>query len=195
MDRHGSPSLGPKHDGSSRVTKGGESAADRLAALKARVAAAIGNSSNKGGSGLGVALHPALADVASTTKPSAKPSASTSSSSDRNSYHPKSASRSQHPASQKQKQLDLSAPSADEIKSNPYYDANLQGPQQRQARTLQFHQRGHFIQQGQALRRQAQLEALKAKIAATSKRVGIDEDRDIERAFLVEDVPDIEWYV
>lgn len=182
--------MGPKHDGSSRVTKGGESAADRLAALKARVAAAIGNNSNKGGSGLGVALHPALADVASTQRPSAKPSGAASSS-----YQPKSSSRSQHTAPQKQKQLDLSAPSSEEIKSNPYYDPNLQGPQQRQARALQFHQRGHFIQQGQALRRQAQLEALKAKIAATSKRVGIDEDRDIEKAFLVEDVPDIEWLV
>src|SRR5690349_22824312 len=54
-----SPVLAARHDSSSRVQKS-ESAADKLASLKARVAAAVGNSKAKGG--LNVGLHPALED-------------------------------------------------------------------------------------------------------------------------------------
>ena len=63
----------PRHDASSRVGKP-ESAAEKLASLKARVAAAVGSSKAKGGlnvglhpmvarGGLNVDLHPALQDL------------------------------------------------------------------------------------------------------------------------------------
>ncbi len=63
MDRPSGSSgggLGPRYDPSSRIQKP-EPAADRMAALKARVAAAIGGSKAKGG--LNVGLHPALEDL------------------------------------------------------------------------------------------------------------------------------------
>ncbi|KAI8624614.1 putative U4/U6 small nuclear ribonucleoprotein [Xylariaceae sp. FL1651] len=182
MDRHGSPGLGPRNDGASRIQKP-ESAVDKaakLAALKARVSAAIGSSKAKGG--LNVGLHPALEDLGQW-KPSARS----------NDSKPVS-----HPASAqpKHKPLDLSGPSPDEIKSNPYYDANLGAPtaKPRQSRQLVFNQKGKYIQQANALRRQAALEALKKKIAAQTRKAGIDEDIDVEKNFVVEAPPDIEWW-
>ncbi|KAH8677267.1 putative U4/U6 small nuclear ribonucleoprotein [Xylariales sp. PMI_506] len=187
MDRHGSPGLGPRHDASSRVQKP-EAAADKLAALKARVAAAIGSSQAKGG--LNVGLHPALADVgtASSWKPPTK------STNDSRQPRRHDTSKPPAPSKTKHKQLDLSGPSIDELKSNPYYDANLQGAKPRQSRQLIFNQKGKFIQQGQALRRQAQLEALKKKIAAQTKKVGIDDDIDVEKSYAVEEPPACEWW-
>ena len=185
MDRRGSPGLGPRNDGASRIQKP-ETAVDKaakLAALKARVSAAIGSSKAKGG--LNVGLHPALEDLGqwkpggrsgdSDSKPSFKPS----------SGQPK-----------RQKALDLSGPSAEEIKSNPYYDANLGAPtaKPRQSRQLIFNQKGKYIQQANALRRQAALEALKKKIAAQTRKAGIDEDIDVEKNFVVEAPPEIEWW-
>ncbi|ORY64265.1 pre-mRNA processing factor 3-domain-containing protein [Pseudomassariella vexata] len=204
MDRHGSPGLGPRHDGSSRVQKP-ESAADKLAALKARVAAAIGMTQTKGpgggssnglGSlgglnsvtnqargGLNVGLHPALADVGQIKPPS-------------KTFNDSRSSRSAPKPSQKQKPLDLAGPSADEIKNNPYYDPSLSAPttKPRQSRQLIFNQKGKYIAQANALRRQAALEALKKKIAAQTRKVGIDEDIDVEKNFLVEAPPAIEWW-
>ncbi|KAI0014814.1 PRP3-domain-containing protein [Xylariomycetidae sp. FL0641] len=186
MDRHGSPGLGPRNDAASRVQKP-ESAVDKaakLAALKARVSAAIGTSKAKGG--LNVGLHPALEDIGQW-KPSSKAADSRTPSA--------SGSRARGDSS-KHKSLDLSGPSQDEIKSNPYYDANLSAPttKPRQSRHLVFNQKGKYIQQANALRRQAALEALKKKIAAQTRKAGIDEDIDVEKNYLVEAPPDIEWW-
>ncbi|KAI1845430.1 hypothetical protein JX265_005291 [Neoarthrinium moseri] len=190
MDRHGSPSLGPRNDASSRITKpdaGGGAAADKLAALKARVAAAISGSGSAAASasasaqtqqkkGLNVELHPALADT----------------------WKPASSSRANEAKQQsrpRQPQAGQSKPQKpDEAKSNPYFNPSLQGPQQRQPRHLRFHEKGKFIEQGQALRRQAKLEELKKRIASTSKRAGIDEDADVEKNFVVDAPPDVEWW-
>ncbi|KAI2626873.1 putative U4/U6 small nuclear ribonucleoprotein [Xylaria nigripes] len=184
MERHGSPSLGPRNDGPSRIQKP-ETAVDKaakLAALKARVSAAIGSSKAKGG--LNVGLHPALEDLGQW-KPSPKATDSKTASKTASSTLPK-----------QQKPLDLSGPSADEIKSNPYYDANLGAPtaKPRQSRQLIFNQKGKYIQQATALRRQAALEALKKKIAAQTRKAGIDEDIDVEKNFVVESPPEIEWW-
>jgi U4/U6 small nuclear ribonucleoprotein PRP3 len=189
MDRHTSPGLGPRNDGASRIQKP-ESAVDKaakLAALKARVSAAIGSSKAKGG--LNVGLHPALEDL-SQWKPNTKPSGSGSGSGS------KPAKPSSAAPSKQQKPLDLSGPSAEEIKSNPYYDASLGAPtaKPRQSRQLVFNQKGKYIQQANALRRQAALEALKKKIAAQTRKAGIDEDIDVEKNFVVEAPPDIEWW-
>ncbi|KAI9815642.1 MAG: hypothetical protein M1832_005273 [Thelocarpon impressellum] len=101
-------------------------------------------------------------------------------------------------ASKGKRQLDLSGPSAEETRSNPYFDASL-GSQTatlktRHSRQLVFNQKGKYIQQANALRRQAALEQMKKRIAESSRRAGIDEDLDTEKAFLVQAPPDIEWW-
>ncbi|KAI2617377.1 PRP3-domain-containing protein [Hypoxylon sp. NC1633] len=189
MDRHGSPGLGPRHDAGSRVQKP-ESAADKatkLAALKARISAAIGTPKAKGG--LNVGLHPALEDIGQWKPGSSKTNDSKASSGSR----PRNDTGRPQP---KQKVLDLAPPSQEEIRNNPYYDANLGAPavKPRQSRQLIFNQKGKYIQQANALRRQAQLEALKKKIAAGTRKVGIDEDKDVEKNFAIEAPPDIEWW-
>ncbi|KAF2965815.1 hypothetical protein GQX73_g7761 [Xylaria multiplex] len=176
MDRRASPGLGPRNDGSSRIQKP-ETAVDKaakLAALKARVSAAIGSSKAKGG--LNVGLHPALEDLGQW-----KPGARSGDSDSKLGFKPSSA-----PQPKRQKALDLSGPSAEEIKSNPYYDASLGAPtvKPRQSRQLIFNQKGKYIQQATALRRQAALEALKKKIAAQTRKAGIDEDIDVEKNFV-----------
>ncbi|KAI1825137.1 putative U4/U6 small nuclear ribonucleoprotein [Xylaria intraflava] len=185
MEQRGSPGLGPRNDGATRIQKP-ETAVDKaakLAALKARVSAAIGSSKAKGG--LNVGLHPALEDLGQW-KPTPKSADS----------KPTSKSASSSALAKQQKPLDLSGPSADEIKSNPYYDASLGAPtaKPRQSRQLIFNQKGKYIQQATALRRQAALEALKKKIAAQTRKAGIDEDIDVEKNFVVEAPPNIEWW-
>ncbi|KAL7624444.1 U4/U5/U6 small nuclear ribonucleoprotein prp3 [Parahypoxylon ruwenzoriense] len=192
MDRHGSPGLGPRSDAGSRVQKA-ESNADKaakLAALKARVSAAIGTTKAKGG--LNVGLHPALEDIGQW-----KPGGNKANDSKASIGPLGSRSRNDNNRNQpKHKPLDLSGPSQEEIRSNPYYDANLSAPsaKPRQSRHLIFNQKGKYIQQANALRRQAALEALKKKIAAGTRKVGIDEDKDVEKNFVVEAPPDIEWW-
>ncbi|KAI1461032.1 PRP3-domain-containing protein [Annulohypoxylon moriforme] len=186
MDRHGSPGLGPRKDGVSRIQKpdSGSDKAAKLAALKARVSAAIGPSKAKGG--LNVGLHPALEDLGQWKPGGSK--ANDSKSSTRNDGG--------RPPPPKKQALDLSGPSAEEIKSNPYFDASLGAPaaKPRQSRHLIFNQKGKYIQQANALRRQAALEALKKKIAAGTRKVGIDEDKDVEKNFIVDAPPEIEWW-
>jgi len=195
MDRRNQPSsLGPRPDAASRVHKT-ESAADRMAALKARVAAAIGGSKAKGG--LNVGLHPALEDLgqwkaANKQGETRAPLAS-------------SGSR----AATEQSRFDLGPPgrlgrsarpdlSASAGRINPYFDdtAAGHGPsgKKRQSRQLVFNQKGKYIQQANALRKQAALEALKKRIAEQTRKAGIDEDLDVEKNFVVEAPPDLEWF-
>lgn len=183
-DRSQQGGLGPRHDASSRVQKT-ESPADRLAALRARVSAAIDTSKAKGG--LNVGLHPALQDLGSydplKSKEAGKTSSRSLNDSRRNQKHQKSASP---------------APPSGDGESNPYFDektaAQETGGRGRQSRQLIFNQKGKYIQQANALRRQAALEAMKKRIAAQSRKAGIDDDLDVEKNFVVEAPPDIEWW-
>ncbi|OBT65574.1 U4/U6 small nuclear ribonucleoprotein PRP3 [Pseudogymnoascus sp. 23342-1-I1] len=183
----GSPILGPRHDSASRVQKP-ESASDKLASLKARVAAAVGNSKAKGG--LNVGLHPALEDHGQW-KPSktVAPKFATSIG---------NARPLEKQSAKGKKQLDLSGPSPEDIRNNPYFDNSLGGQtatlKNRNSRQLVFNQKGKYIQQANALRRQAALEAMKKRIAESSRKIGIDEDLDTEKNYLVEAPPDIEWW-
>ncbi|KAI9710862.1 MAG: hypothetical protein M1812_007314 [Candelaria pacifica] len=194
----------------------------KIEQLKARVAAATGKTSaaaqqrtasplpvyqapefedgpSRARGGLDVGLHPALMGDSGQDGRSAK---------GRQAMQPKFATtmanrRTESPApSSKQgkpkKQLDLSGPSAEETRNNPYFDASL-GAQtatlkSRNSRQLVFNQKGKYIQQATALRRQAALEQMKKRIAESSRRAGIDEDLDTEKAFLVQAPPDIEWW-
>ena len=191
------------------------SASDRIAQMKARVAAATGRSSAlaqqkpaptptnyappqydediiRARGGLDVGLHPALMGDSSRDAAAAKG----------RSVQPKFATtmankRTDSPTPVSKKQLDLSGPSAEEIKANPYYDASL-GPKNtivkdRKTRQLIFNQKGKYIQQAAALRRQAQLEAMKKRIAESARKAGL-EDNEGEKAFLVPEPPAIEWW-
>jgi U4/U6 small nuclear ribonucleoprotein PRP3 len=187
MDRgNNSPILAPRHDAATRVLKS-ESASEKLASLKARVAAAVGSSKAKGG--LNVGLHPALEDLGQW-KPS-KTVAPKFATSIGNARPPEKAGKPK-------KQLDLSGPSAEETRNNPYFDISLGGQtatlKNRHSRQLVFNQKGKYIQQANALRRQAALEAMKKRIAESSRKIGIDEDLDTEKNYLVEAPPDIEWW-
>jgi U4/U6 small nuclear ribonucleoprotein PRP3 len=187
----------------------------KLEQMKARVAAATGRantaaqqrpvvpsptpqpppfeedeSSVKGRGGLDIGLHPALlSDTVEFRGGKGRQSVQS-----RN-------HRTESPATGGRKDragLDLSGPSLEEIRSNPYFDPSL-GPKAtlakpRQSRQLIFNQKGKYIQQGAALRRQAQLEAMKKRIAERARQAGIDEDLDVEKAFLVPAPPAIEWW-
>ncbi|KAK1761155.1 pre-mRNA processing factor 3-domain-containing protein [Echria macrotheca] len=173
--------LGPRHDQTSRIQKS-ESPADRLAALRARVAAAVGSAKAKGG--LNTPLHPALADLSAPIKPSGSvgiPSSRNAGPDGAGGFKKKS----------------FNAPTApDGSRVNPYLDTS-QGPgtgKARQPRQLVFNQKGKYIQQANALRRQAALEAMKKRIAEQARKAGLDEDRDVEKAFVVEAPPDLEWW-
>lgn len=189
MDRGKSSAVtAPRHDSTTRVLKT-ESAAEKLASLKARVAAAVGSSKAKGG--LNVGLHPALEDLGQW-KPSktVAPKFATSIGNAR-------PVEKEKPGKSK-KQLDLSGPSAEETRNNPYFDQNLGGQtatlKNRYSRQLVFNQKGKYIQQANALRRQAAIEAMKRRIAESSRKIGIDEDLDTEKNYLVEAPPDVEWW-
>ena len=193
---------------------------DRIAQAKARIAAAApktatpptrptppaaspfpppafddGRSHGRGG--LDVGLHPALLGESGQDAKSGKKQA----------IAPKFATtmanrRTESPRPGKavppKNQLDLSGPSIEETRKNPYFDASF-GPQSatvkgRTSKQLLFNQKGKYIQQAAALRRQAALEEMKRRIAESSKRAGVTEDLDTEKAFVVPPPPDMEWW-
>lgn len=190
-------------------------ASDRIAQLKARIAAATGRSSSlssqkpqntsytppvysddisRARGGLDIGLHPTL--LADAQQDAQRNKGRTP--------QPKFATamgnrRTESPApAQKKAQLDLSGPSLEELRENPYFDPSL-GPRNviakgRHSRQLIFNQKGKYIQQAAALRRQAQLEAMKKKIAERARQAGLEEDMDTEKAFLVPVPPELEWW-
>lgn len=188
MDRSNSSGLGPRHDATSRVQKP-ESTADRLAALKARVAAAVDTSKAKGG--LNVGLHPALENLSSWKPPSSNKDAG---SSQRQQQHHQGQQRSQT-----DKNRPTPVPRIGDGKSNPYFDESLAAQptaagRGREARQLQFNQKGKYIAQANALRRQAALDAMRKRIAEQTRRAGIDDDTEVEKKFVVDEPPEIEWW-
>ncbi|KAI9704580.1 MAG: hypothetical protein M1820_005493 [Bogoriella megaspora] len=103
--------------------------------------------------------------------------------------------QAQEKEKQKKKPLDLSGPNMEEVKSNPYYDPSLGGApsaKARPARKLNFNQQGKYITQANALRRQAELEEMKIRIAESARKA--DRDDENEKAFLVEEPPEVEWW-
>jgi U4/U6 small nuclear ribonucleoprotein PRP3 len=217
---------GPKESVSTTSTAStpsvGSNTQSRIEEMKARIAAATARSSastqritsplvpsyqiptfedgiSRARGGLDVGLHPALMGDSSQEARSSK---------GRQAIQPKFATtmanrRAESLAtaskpSKSKKQLDLSGPSAEETRNNPYFDPSLGAKtatlKSRIPRQLVFNQKGKYIQQAAALRRQAALEAMKRRIAESSRKAGIDEDLDTEKAFLVPAPPDIEWW-
>ena len=191
---------------SSQSQPTGTSQSDRLAALKARVAAATSKSTSaqqptgyqngpparedmpRSRGGLDIGMHPLLRDDAQQgpTSGRAQPKFATT------------IGNRQAQSGTKKEQLDLSGPSLEELKANPYFDTSL-GPanmslRARASRKLIFNEHGKYMQQAAALRKQAQLEEMKKRIAERARQAGIDEDLDTERAFLIAAPPEIEWW-
>ncbi|KAL7273940.1 U4/U5/U6 small nuclear ribonucleoprotein prp3 [Rhizina undulata] len=196
-----------------------QTAAERIAAMRNRVANAVSRSSasavggsaslaaaagrnstttfrreeeeegNKARGGLDIGLHPALL-VDTNDSVSARKKAIT----------PKFATTMANRREGKGKKvLELSGPSPDvtDPTKNPYYDPNLtakSGTARRVSKTLVFNQKGKYIEQANALRRQAALEAMKKRIAEAARKVGIDEDMQADKAFAREEPPEIEWW-
>lgn len=131
---------------------------------------------NKGRGGLDVGIHPALlADMDLSASKGGKKGK-------KNAIKPKFATTM---ANQREnriggRRLGGIISSSEE---NPYYDASL--GKTRVTKQLVFNQKGKYIDQANALRRQAALEAMKKRIAETARKVGIDEDIDVEKAFKV----------
>ncbi len=165
------------------------------------LAPAFEDGTSRARGGLDVGLHPALMGDSGQDARFSK---------NRQAIQPKFATtmanrRADSPASQStkpgkggKKQLDLSGPSAEETRSSPYFDPSLGAKtatlRSRGSRQLVFNQKGKYIQQATALRRQANLELMKKRIAESSRKAGIDEDLDTEKAFLVQNPPEIEWW-
>ncbi|KAL3493444.1 pre-mRNA processing factor 3-domain-containing protein [Aspergillus germanicus] len=211
-----SPSPAPAAAGASPAPPAASSAMSRLEQMKARVAAATGRAnaaaqqktnvatpppppppfededdgSSRARGGLDVGLHPAL--LTDNLEYRGSKGRQSGQSKGRRTDSSAVGGKQNRPG------LDLSGPSLEEIKKNPYFDPSL-GPKAtiskpRQSRQLLFNQKGKYIQQAAALRRQAQLEAMKKRIAERARQAGIDEDLDLEKGFVVPAPPEIEWW-
>src|SRR5690606_8463181 len=129
---------------------------------------------NKGRGGLDVGIHPALlADRGLSTSKGGKKGK-------KNAIKPKFATTRANQRANRGARRGGVISSSEE---NPYYDASL--GKTRVTKQLVFNQKGKYIDQANALRRQAALEAMKKRIAETARKVGIDEDIDVEKAFKV----------
>ena len=139
---------------------------------------------SKARGGLSAALHPSLLETNSIAASKAK----------------SSTQRAQIPGYQPskpakgKKQMDLSGPSMEEIRANPYFDSSVAATMRnRNPKQLKFLEKGKYIAQAAALRRQTQLEEMKKRIAMQSRKVGINEDPS-EKNFVIEAPPEIEWW-
>ena len=187
-----------------------QSAAERLAAMRSRVANAVSRATasapprpavptaptmlrreepeqdeaSKARGGLDVGLHPALLGDAADTG------------SRRGKVQPKFATTMANRRTdtgrggKQKKQLDLSLPPLEETDptKNPYYDPNINAKTlqpRRIPKALVFNPKGKYIEQANALRRQEALEEMKKRIAAAARKVGIDEDMHADKAFAV----------
>ncbi|KAH8698595.1 putative U4/U6 small nuclear ribonucleoprotein [Talaromyces proteolyticus] len=195
-----------------------DSARSRIEQMRARVAAATGkvNATNqqrptptpipqpparyeddlsKARGGLGVGLHPALLADSTQDQRGVKgrnaPQPRFGSTANRRTESPVPGSK----GGREKPGLDLSGPSLEEIRQNPYYDNSLHATSKpRLSKQLVFNQKGKYIAQAAALRRQAQMEEMKKRIANMARQAGVDEDMGIERAFEVPEPPAIEWW-
>lgn len=155
---------------------------------------------DKARGGLGIGLHPALMGDSGQNdrnkgRQAMQPKFATTMANRRTESPVPDIDKKGNKKQQHQNQLDLSAPTLEELKQNPYFDVSLSRPSDtktRHSRQLIFNQKGKYINQANALRRQAALEAMKKRIASQARKVGLDEDN--EKVFLVPAPPDIEWW-
>ncbi|KAG5951179.1 hypothetical protein E4U58_001278 [Claviceps cyperi] len=187
MDSRDSSSIAVRRDASTR-TQRPESGPDRMAALKARVAAATGASKGKG--------LPSPAFAESSSKTITLKNGRESSERAQLLAH-QDATRPFHTLTATSfRGLEYTRESFES--RNPYTDEKglvlSVGSRHRESRPLVFHQKGRYIQQANAIRRQAALEAMKKRIAMQTRKAGINEDLDVEKNFVIDSPPNIEWW-
>lgn len=147
--------------------------------------------------GLGVGLHPALAG------------ASLNFANKRNSTRSKFATVIANQKAEpqnfvpKNKRLELLTGPGDDFtdrEKNPYFDHKLGGrdttrPADRRSKSLRFNAPGKFIDKANQIRSEQSLKELRARIAASARRAGLEDDLDISgRAIAKEEPPAIEWW-
>ncbi|KAG6283102.1 hypothetical protein E4U46_007959 [Claviceps purpurea] len=187
MDSRDSSSIAMHRDASTR-TQRPDPGPDRMAALKARVAAATGASKGKGLPG------PAL--VESSSKNITLKNGRESSERAQLLAH-QDANRTFHTSiATSFRGLECTRERFES--RNPYIEEKglvlSVGSRHRESRPLVFHQKGKYIQQANAIRRQAALEAMKKRIAMQTRKAGINEDLDVEKNFVIDSPPNIEWW-
>ena len=184
---NGAPSPAPPSSGESFGMSRAEQLKARVAAAMARTSAtseqqtaspvyptpSMEDGLAKARGGLGIGLHPSLMEAgqgSAKNKQAIQPKFVTTMANRR----PQSPADLGGKSGKSKKQLDLSGPSAEEFRQNPYFDASLGAHtatlKSRGKKELVFNQKGKYVQQALALRRQQALEQLKSKIAANSKR-------------------------
>lgn len=68
-------------------------------------------------------------------------------------------------------------------------------PKERIGRQLQFSTKGKYIAKANQMRNEAQIEALKQRVAATAQKAGLESNFDVvERSFRREPPPETEWW-
>jgi U4/U6 small nuclear ribonucleoprotein PRP3 len=145
------------------------STADRLAALKAKMAALKGEVP---------AAQTTPADSTAPRFPTTK--------GNQMSETPKAETKPKAPAA-KQNQ------SQDEEPENPYFDPKTAGQVRgRVPRAIVFNEHGKYLDQASKLRAQSRLEQIKKMLAQQARRAGLDENS--ERGFLVQQPPEVEWW-
>ncbi|KAI0337641.1 PRP3-domain-containing protein [Trametopsis cervina] len=89
-----------------------------------------------------------------------------------------------------------------EVKANPYAsgaaipDSGFEGaPKERVGRSFKFNPKGKYVQIGNQIRQEAQLEQLKQRIAESAKKAGLDtEFETLEKNIRRAPPPDAEWW-
>ncbi|RDX40803.1 PRP3-domain-containing protein [Lentinus brumalis] len=90
-----------------------------------------------------------------------------------------------------------------EVKANPYAsaaatpsDSGFEGaPKERVGRQFRFNQKGKYVQIGNQVRQEAQLEQLKQRIAESAKKAGLDSEFEgLERNIRRDPPPEAEWW-
>lgn len=175
----------------SQTTSAGASASDRLAAMKARMAAL------KNGSAQGVA-----ASSSSTAAPPVRPPASRGDdlkAAPNEPHGPRFATtlgnrRTDSPLPAHKSQKPKPASKQEETKENPYYDPKALpvGKSTRVSRSLVFNQQGKYVAEASRLREREKLEQLKALLAKRNRQAKLDENS--ERGFIVPPPPPVEWW-
>ncbi|KAF9236052.1 pre-mRNA processing factor 3-domain-containing protein [Melanogaster broomeanus] len=90
-----------------------------------------------------------------------------------------------------------------EVKSNPYAsgpsvgkDSGFEGaPKERSGRSFRFNPKGKYVQLGNQMRQDIQLEALKQRIAESARKAGLDSEFEtLEKNIKREPPPEAEWW-
>lgn len=94
-------------------------------------------------------------------------------------------------------------PVSTEVKSNPYAsgssaakDAVFDGvPKERMGRSFKFNPKGKYVQLGNQMRQEVQMEALKQRIAENARKAGLDSEFEtLEKNIKREPPPEVEWW-